>query len=1036
MPDSSPAESLFFAALERPAGERAAFLDAACRGDPDLRARIEKMLAAQSDLGDFLGQPVAPPELHLPTVGAHPPSGERPGAVLAGKYRLTEPIGEGGMGAVWSADQLHPVTRAVAVKLIRGEYGESRDILARFEAERQAIARMDHPHIAKLLDAGTTGEAEALTIGAGRPYFVMELVDGDPLNEYCDAYKLTVPDRLRLFVQVCRAVQHAHQKGIIHRDLKPSNILVEHHDGRPVPRVIDFGLAKATGGVPLTADPLLTRPGHVAGTPLYMAPEQADHSADIDTRADVYALGVNLYELLTGTTPIERDRLKRSPLLEILHVIRDSDPPIPSKRLSSAATKPAIAANRRTEPARLGRFVRGDLDWIVMKALARERERRYDSAAAFAADVERFLNHEPVLAGPPSVAYRLRKFVRRNRVQAVAAGLVLLALLLGITGTTLGFLEANRLAEAERRARIDANDQKEKAEQAAAAEKVANEQTQKRLAQIERGVEVIAGMLVGINPKWEDKGGPPLYDQLRERAEAAADQLQAEAVGDPQAEARLQTLLGETLRALGSYTKAIEVLERAGATRERVLGADNRHTLATRHQLATTYRAAGRTADAITLYERVRDAQVRTIGADDLDTLATSANLAGAYLDAGRTADAITLYKRAGEAQIRKIGAGHPDTLTTLSNLAGAFRVAGRQGDAIALLEQIRDTQVLKLGATHPHTLITLHNLAASYRDAGRTNKAIDLLEQVRDTWIKTLGADHPATLLTLAYLGATYHDAGRTTDALALLERVRDAQVPKLGRDHPHTISTLQNLATVYSALKRYDQSVPLFEHVLARQEKVLGRGHRDTLGTIASLGMNYRDAGRLEEAIPLLEEVYRAAKTHPVHRGVGSQLLVTYWRAGKSAEAAGLVDEVLADIRKLLPADSPQLAVQLYEYGRLLLEVKRYTDAEPLFRESVAILEKKQPDVWATFSTMSRLGGALLGQKKYDEAEPLLLKGYEGMKAREKTIPPQAGTRIPEALDLLVELYTATNKPDELAKWRAERAKYPFVAPPPRAK
>ncbi len=429
-------ESLFELALHAPDAERAALLDRECAGDPALRARVEALLAAHFAPGSPLGlpagepadgaRPFAPPP--GPTV-THRTAAEAEGTVIAGRYKLLQQIGEGGMGSVWMADQTEPVKRRVAVKLIRTERGQSKAILSRFEAERQAIALMDHPHIAKLLDAGTTG--------AGSPYFVMELVKGTPLNEYCDAHKLSVPDRLRLFTQVCSAVQHAHQKGVIHRDLKPSNVLVEAHDGKPVPKVIDFGLAKATGGLQLTEDTLFTAFGTVLGTPLYMAPEQANFNAlDVDTRADVYALGVILYELLTGTTPITRETVKKAALDEMLKLIREQDAPAPSSRLSTSGGAPSVAANRRTEPAKLGRFVRGELDWIVLKALSKDRDRRYETANGFAKDVDRFLNHEPVQAGPPGTRYRLKKFVQRHRGRVVAAGLVLATLLTGTAGTT------------------------------------------------------------------------------------------------------------------------------------------------------------------------------------------------------------------------------------------------------------------------------------------------------------------------------------------------------------------------------------------------------------------------------------------------------------------------------------------------------------------------------------------------------------------------------------------------------------------------
>jgi serine/threonine protein kinase len=469
---------LFLQALDiHDPAERAAFVDRACANQPDLRRQVDRLLKAHELAGSFLDQPhpAAGKGEHTGAYAPESSAAETAGTVIAGKYKLLQRIGEGGMGSVWMADQLEPVKRRVAVKLIRSERDGSRTILSRFEAERQAIALMDHPHIAKLLDAGTThGD------GAGRPFFVMDLVRGVPLTEFCDEHKLGIPDRLLLFMQICSAVQHAHQKGIIHRDLKPTNILVELHDDKPVPKVIDFGLAKALSGQPLTEHTLFTGFGTVAGTPLYMAPEQAKFNAiDIDTRADIYALGVILYELLTGSTPIERATLKKAALDEILRVIRESEPPTPSKRLSTTESKPSVAANRQTELAKLGRFVKGELDWIVMKALAKERDRRYETANGFAKDIERFLNHEPVHAGPPSASYRIRKFVQRNRGQVVAAALVLFALLAGIAGTTVGLIRAER-----QRQFAEANE--EKAQEAADAERQAREREAAQRAKAEK----------------------------------------------------------------------------------------------------------------------------------------------------------------------------------------------------------------------------------------------------------------------------------------------------------------------------------------------------------------------------------------------------------------------------------------------------------------------------------------------------------------------------------------------------------------------
>ena len=465
--DPTRARDLFLAATEMPPERRASFLAEACGPNAELRGEVELLLAAHAEPAPILEPPA--PAAPAPTVSltcpandpdratdpfaSTPPAGsaggDTAGTIIAGRYTLGDVLGEGGMGTVYRALQTEPVRRPVALKLIRTGM-DSRAVLARFDAERQALALMDHPNIARVYDGGTTE--------AGRPFFVMELVSGLPITAFCDARRLTVGARLELFVSVCRAVQHAHQKGIIHRDLKPSNVLVTEVDGRPTPKVIDFGVAKATE-LKLT-DLSIVENGVIVGTPQYMSPEQADPSSpDVDTRTDVYALGVILYELLVGSPPIEAKMFRRGALLEVLRMVREVDPPRPSTKLSTADGLPRIAADRGSEAAQLKRAVRGDLDWIVMKSLEKDRGRRYESANELAADVGRHLAHEPVLAAPPGRGYRLKKFVRKNRGAVIAAGLVVLALLCGIAGTTWGLIRAEgqradaeeaRLAEAAR----------------------------------------------------------------------------------------------------------------------------------------------------------------------------------------------------------------------------------------------------------------------------------------------------------------------------------------------------------------------------------------------------------------------------------------------------------------------------------------------------------------------------------------------------------------------------------------------------------
>jgi serine/threonine protein kinase len=448
----SSEKSIFLEAVEKTnAAERAAFLDEACKDNPPLRAEVDALLRAHEA-----------PQGVLDAASPGPPTTDEPTAEAAGTrigpYKLLEQIGEGGMGVVWMAEQQEPVRRMVALKIIKAGM-DSAQVIARFEAERQALALMDHPHIAKVFDGGTVGGARDEGRGASegapvvsrpsplasRPHFVMELVKGIPITKYCDEHRLNPRQRLELFVPVCQAIQHAHQKGIIHRDLKPSNVLVAPYDGKPVVKVIDFGVAKATGQR-LTERTLFTGFGTVVGTLEYMSPEQAElNNQDIDTRSDIYSLGVLLYELLTGTTPLDGKRLKQTAFMEMLRIIREEEPPKPSTRLSASQESLAsVSAQRQMEPAKLTKLVRGELDWIVMKALEKDRARRYETANGLARDIERYLADEPVQACPPSAGYRLKKVLRRHKGK-VASGLTMLALLLaGVVGSTWQAVRATR----------------------------------------------------------------------------------------------------------------------------------------------------------------------------------------------------------------------------------------------------------------------------------------------------------------------------------------------------------------------------------------------------------------------------------------------------------------------------------------------------------------------------------------------------------------------------------------------------------------
>jgi eukaryotic-like serine/threonine-protein kinase len=729
------------AALEREPAERAPFLQGACGHDKSLRAEVESLLSAYQKSV----------ELSEPALAGKPAVDDPHARKFIDPYQLIRKLGEGGMGEVWLAEQTAPLWRPVALKLIRsGLYDKA--VLQRFQSERQSLAIMDHPAIAKVFDAGATKE--------GQPYFVMEFVAGLPITDYCDQKKMKIRERLELFVQVCEGVQHAHQKAIIHRDLKPANILVVEVDGKPMPRIIDFGLAKAITP-PIAGETVFTQAGSFLGTPGYMSPEQADPRVqDVDTRTDVYSLGMILYELLTGTLPFDAKRWKEQPLDEVLRQLREEDPPRPSAKFSAdrdAST--ARAEARGTETRQLASVLRGDLDWITMKAVEKDRGRRYESPSELATDIRRCLNHEPVVARPASSRYRLQKYVRRHRVGvAVAAGLVFLLAGFGV----LQAVQLRRITrERDRASRI---------------------------------TDFMTGMFKVSNPS-EARGNSITAREVLDKASKDIDVGLAE---DPELQSQMMDVMGNVYDNLGLYSRAQSLLQQTVDTRRRVLGPERPETLRSMNNLARTLDHEGHYAEAQALVRKTLDAERRVLGPEHPDTVWSISNLGISLTREGRFAEAEKLLREALETRRRLLGSAHPQTLTSMSNLAAVLSDEGKQGEAERLLRETVDTKRRVLGSDDPDTIVSMNNLASVLNSEGQYPEAQKLFRDTLEIRRRVLGPEHPQTLISMMNLADNLTKMSEYAEAETLLRQTLEIQRRVLGPEHPYTAVTTYNLASL----------------------------------------------------------------------------------------------------------------------------------------------------------------------------------------------------------------------------------------------
>jgi eukaryotic-like serine/threonine-protein kinase len=914
--------SIFMAALDKPTdAERAAFLAEACAGDERLRRRVEDLLRAHAEPDDILDP--APDRRDVPWLTIHPVADSDPaGAIVTGRYKLLEPIGEGGMGTVWMAEQRDPVKRLVALKLIKPGM-DSKAVLARFDAERQALALMDHSNIARILDGGTTQD-EPGGVGRGRPYFVMELVKGRPLTEYCDARRLSIKARLELFARICSAVQHAHQKGIIHRDLKPSNLLVTENDGEPVPKVIDFGLAKALNtAAALTDRTLYTAFGTVVGTPLYMAPEQVSVNAlDVDTRSDIYALGVVLYELLTGSTPLEKERIKQSPWEEVRRVIQEEEPPRPSIRLSSSHALPSLAATRQTEPLRLARLVRGDLDWIVMKCLEKDRARRYETASALARDIDRYLHDEPVEASPPSRRYRLRKIARKHRrLLTTAAGFLLLV----AAGAGASIWQAVRALKAERQA-IAARDQ-------------AAEQLQQAKRSEARATAVLkffeSKVLSAARPKGQE-GGISRDATVREALDRAEPEIARSFAGEPLVEASIRNTLGVSYWYLGDDKMALEQQKRALALRRQELGPDHPETVGVMNDLAIIFDRIGRTAEAQKLMEEVVAVKRRTLGPL------------------------------------------HQSTLKSVNNLALALAVQGRVEDAATLLEELLESQRQVEGRESIFTLRSEYNLAILYRYLGRWDLARPLFDDSLEILRRVHGSEHQDTLRVIASLGELLLDQRRPSEARALFEEALAGQKRVVGPERDETAVTMIDLADTARLQGRFDEARKLALEADAINRRIFGPEHSQTLYGLTILASIARDQGRFDDARKGYEESLTALRRTLPARAVELQRCMTDY----AWMLAAALDKGFRDSRRAI-----ELANEVIENSPKVRDVWTTLGAAHYragaWNDAIAALEKSESVVPGVFTAANGffLAMAHWQRGEQEQARKWYAKGAQAM-------------------------------------------------------
>jgi non-specific serine/threonine protein kinase/serine/threonine-protein kinase len=902
-----------------------------------------------------------------------------------GRYELESILGEGGMGVVYLARQAEPIARRVALKVIKIGM-DSREVLKRFDLERRTLALLDHPNIARVIDAGATA--------GGRPYFVMEHVDGVPITDYCDARRLGVDERIELFLAVCDGIQHAHFKGIVHRDLKPGNVLVAEVDGRPVPKVIDFGLAKATErrNAETTA---FTRLGRLIGTPEYMSPEQAGLAArDVDSRTDIYSLGILFYEMLAGAPPLEGKVLRQAGLEELLRQIRNAPSPCPSIRVVSLGEEGAdIASNRRTDRAALVRRLEGDLDWVVMKAIEKDRDRRYATVQELAAELRRYLKHEPVEAGPPGRLYRLGKFVRRHRLGFVAASAVLAALLLGTIGTSVGWLRASR---AERRA----------TEEAAAAEQVSAFLTD--LFEVSKPA----------NQPAETITAPHILAQ-------GAARIRTELAGQPLIQARMMLTISGVYRNLDLHDEALVLAEEALEIRRRELPDGDLEIGDALLELGTVQLELGQLEGAQWNLEAAMAVLDRNVDADDPRRIPGLRSLGRLFVRSERFQEAYEPARRALELGERALDAGSPDLALLYQDLGAVLLALGRLDEAETLLTGALDDLRRELGDDHVLWANTASKLGQVLQRQNRLDEAIALYKQVVTVHERNYGPVHTELASSTNSLAVCYAMQGRYEEAAPLFISRVGMLEQLFGPEHVDVGRALINVGNIQRDLGDYPAAERAYLKAAAILRRELGETEALALdyGNLAGL---YGRLGRDEESL----ELHRRAlaireKTHgPEHARTAMSMdnvAATLRDMGRRAEAEPLFLRALAIREKTLPANHPYIAKSLHGLGVLYREQGRYEESRRMLERAIQIRSSALgPDHPQLALSLSALAVLCRDQGDTDEADELFRRALGIMEAKYETDHPQMREMLEEYATLLRD----AGRSDEAARLE-ERAR-----------